>query len=125
MRVVYRTRAEGNWARRTAIPYISSLDSTFYYIDFTALFLNNPNLSDVNVRLRLLIRNHIPGSIEIKATRVEEDSSCVCDCAACTTLMDSLAANEPTDEESSPTEESSPLEKNWVHILNDIKDVGK
>ena len=49
----------------------------------------------------------------------------MCDCAACTTLMDSLAANEPTDEESSPTEESSPLEKNWVHILNDIKDVGQ
>ena len=55
---------------------------------------------------------------------MEDDSTCACDCAACTTLMDSLAANEHTDDESSPAEDASPLEKNWVHILNDIKDTG-
>lgn len=60
----------------------------------------------------------------------EESSSASrgsCDCTACATLMDSLAAELTDEEEGSPAEEeASPLEhKNWVKILHDIKDVGE
>ncbi|KAL5260771.1 hypothetical protein ACHWQZ_G010804 [Mnemiopsis leidyi] len=61
------------------------------------------------------------GSIEIKATRLEEDG---CDCAACTTLLESLAGSTSPTQDLCHSRETSPLEKNWIHILNDIKDVG-